>query len=161
MLAVHEELDGAQLLLDVLGKVDGPLEGGKVELVAALPCQDSRVFLVAQACPRVPVVEDGCYVGPEVLLNLSNKRLNLSGRIELNCFRLDLPACLCKTRPHIFDLNDKGIIMISKEVVGSSTKTFFRDQIVFPAKARICQTTPAEEVEDATLKYAGLRRSCL
>ena len=46
MLAVHEELDGAQLLLDVLGKVDGPLEGGEVELVAALPGKDGRVFLV-------------------------------------------------------------------------------------------------------------------
>ena len=81
MLAVHEELDGAQLLLDVLGKVDRPLEGGEVELVAAFPCQDSRVFLVAQARPRVLVVEDGGYVGPEVLLNLSKKRLEFSGRI--------------------------------------------------------------------------------
>ena len=52
-----------------------------MELVAALPGQDGRVFLVTQACPRVQVVEDGGYVGPEVLLNLSNKRLELSGRI--------------------------------------------------------------------------------
>ena len=81
MLAVHEELDSAQLLLDVLGKVDRPLEGGEVELVAALPCKDGRVFLVTQACPRVQVVEYGCNVGTEVLLNLSNKRLEFSGGI--------------------------------------------------------------------------------
>ena len=81
MLAVHEELDGSQLLLDVLGKVDGPLEGGEVELVAALPCQDGRILLVTQACPRVLVVEDGGYVGPEVLLNLSKKRLGFSGKL--------------------------------------------------------------------------------
>ena len=81
VLAVHEELHGAQLLLDVLGKVDGPLEGGEVELVAALPCQDGRILLVAQACPRVQVVEYGCNIGPEVLLNLSKKRLEFSGKL--------------------------------------------------------------------------------
>ena len=75
VLPIHEELDSPQLLLDVLGQVQRPLEGGKVELIAALPGHDGGVLLVAQARVRVQVVEDCCYICPEVFLNLSKQNL--------------------------------------------------------------------------------------
>ena len=89
MLPIHEKLDGPQLLLDVLGQVHRPLEGWKVELIATLPGHDGGVLLVAQARVRVQVVQDCCYVCPEVFPNLS-KRIFLLEYQGYLCVRVEL-----------------------------------------------------------------------